>query len=390
VTLLLPVYSIMADMNVDELLQKLSNSEKVDLLAGKLTYIPLGIPGRIKYNSTDTIEIGGSFWGTKSLPQHGIPAVRLTDGPNGARGTKFFDGIRSACFPCGTALGATFNLPLLEEAGRKMGEEAKLKSAHAILGPTINMQRSPLGGRGFESLGEDPFLAGLGAAALVNGIQETGIQATLKHFVCNDQEHKRNAVHSIVTERALREIYALPFQLAIRDSSPSAIMTAYNGLNGVYCSESRKLLEEILRTEWGWDGLVVSDWYGTYSTTDATLAGLDLEMPGPPRFRGEALKFAVSTDKVRQHVLDERVRTVLNFVKKCAATGIPEQGEERTGDTPETAELLRRIGGESLVLLKNERNVLPLKKDKKVSLAPTCFNRHVPTMANTPNPFVRL
>lgn len=279
---------------------------------------------------------------------------------------RFFNGTKAACFPCGTGLGATFNLPLLHEAGVKMGAEAKSKGAHVILGPTINMQRSPLGGRGFESLGEDPVLAGLGAAALVGGIQSTGVQATIKHFVCNDQEHRRNATQAVVSERALREIYAKPFQLAVRDAAPAAFMTSYNGVNGTYCSENPKLLGELLRGEWGWEGLVMSDWYGTYSTREAVIAGLDLEMPGPARFRGEPLKFSVETDKVREHVLDERVRTVLEFVKKCAASGVKEGQEERAEDTPETAALLRKIGGESLVLLKNEGGILPFKKDKKV------------------------
>lgn len=248
-----------------------------------------------------------------------------------------------------------------------MGDEAKSKGAHVILGPTINMQRSPLGGRGFESLGEDPVLAGLGASALINGIQSKGIQATIKHFVCNDLEHKRNATQAIVTDRALREIYAKPFQIAVRDSNPASFMTAYNGINGTYCSENKELLDGLLRGEWGWKGLVMSDWFGSYSTTESVLAGLDLEMPGPPRFRGEALKFNVSTDKVREHILDERAREVLQFVKKCAASGVKEGQDERADDTPETAALLRKIGGESLVLLKNENNILPLKKDKKVS-----------------------
>lgn len=283
------------------------------------------------------------------------------------RGTKFFNGTKAACFPCGTALGSTFNAPLLREAGVKMGAEAKSKGAHVILGPTINMQRSPLGGRGFESLSEDPVLAGLGAAALVQGIQETGIQATVKHFICNDQEHKRNAVQSIVSQRALREIYGLPFQLVFRDSKPGAVMTAYNGVNGKWCSESPELLEKLLRGEWGFDGLVMSDWYGTYSTVDAVKAGLDLEMPGPPRFRGEPLKFSVGADKVRMHELDERVRTVLKFVKKCAEeSGVGEGQEERAENTEETAELLRKIGHEGTVLLKNDGGLLPFKKDKKV------------------------
>ncbi|KAF7563210.1 hypothetical protein G7046_g920 [Stylonectria norvegica] len=331
----------MADINVEEVLKKLTLADKVDLLAGI------------------------DFWHTKALPEHGVPSLRLSDGPNGVRGTKFFNGVPAACFPCGTGLGATFNQELLEEAGKKMGEEAIAKSAHVILGPTINMQRSPLGGRGFESIGEDPFLAGLGSAALIRGIQSTGVQATIKHFVCNDQEHKRQNVQSIVTERALREIYALPFQIAVRDSQPAAFMTAYNGVNGIFCSENPKLLDDMLRKEWGWDGLVMSDWYGTYTTTDAAKAGLDLEMPGPPRFRGETLKFSASTGKIWGHEIDNRAREVLKLVKKCAASGVKENGPEEAKDTPETAALLRKIGNESIVLLKNDNNVLPLAKDKR-------------------------
>lgn len=317
-------------------------------------------------NQCSLLVIAGiDFWHTKALPEHGVPSVRLTDGPNGVRGTKFFNGIPAACFPCGTAMGATFNKDLLEEAGKKMGEEAKGKSAHAILGPTINMQRSPLGGRGFESIGEDPFLAGLGAAALVRGIQSTGVQATIKHFLCNDQEDKRMGVQSILTERALREIYALPFQLTVRDAYPSAFMTAYNGINGTMCSENPKYIEDMLRKEWGWSGLVMSDWFGVYSTSPGVEAGLDLEMPGPTKFRGEALKFIASTGKPILHKIDERAREVLKFVKRCAAAGVKENGPEKTLDTPETAALLRKIGNESIVLLKNENKVLPLKRDKK-------------------------
>ena len=141
-----------------------------------------------------------------------------------------------------------------------MGEEAKIKGAHVLLGPTVNMQRSPLGGRGFESFSEDPVLAGYAAAAIVNGVQTTGVVASIKHFVTNDQEHERMAVDSRVTERALREIYLLPFQIAVRDSRPGSFMTAYNKLNGVHLSENRRILQDILRGEWGWEGLIMSDW----------------------------------------------------------------------------------------------------------------------------------
>ncbi|KAJ2967265.1 hypothetical protein NQ176_g9743 [Zarea fungicola] len=290
----------MADLNVEEVIKKLTLTEKVELLSGI------------------------DFWHTKPMPKHGIPSIRMSDGPNGVRGTKFFNGVPAACFPCGTALGSTFNQELLEQAGKTMGEEAIAKSAHLILGPTINMQRSPLGGRGFESIGEDPFLSGLGAAALVRGIQSTGVVATIKHFLCNDQEDKRMGVQSIVTERALREIYAMPFQLAVRDARPGAFMTAYNGINGTFCSENPKYLDGMLRKEWGWDGLIMSDWYGTYSTNDAITAGLDLEMPGPSRFRGEALQFNASTGKPFIHHIDARVRALLQLVKKVSSLPIQE------------------------------------------------------------------
>jgi beta-glucosidase len=162
----------------------------------------------------------------------------------------------------GTALAATWDVNLIQKGGELQGKEAIAKGASVILGPTTNMQRSPLGGRGFESFSEDPVLAGKMSVATVNGIQSTGVAATLKHYVCNDLEDKRLSSNSIVTERALREIYLMPFQMAQRDAKPMCFMTSYNLVNGTHASESRKLLQEILREEWGFDGMVMSDWYG--------------------------------------------------------------------------------------------------------------------------------
>lgn len=176
------------------------------------------------------------------------------------RGTRFVKSVPSACIPCATGLGATWDTRLLKNVGNLLGLEAKAKGAHVVLGPTTNTQRSPLGGRGFESFGEDPVLSGLLAAAYINGVQEKDIMATLKHFVCNDLEDQRRGVDVIVTERALREIYLMPFMLAIRDGHPGAIMTAYNKVNGIHCSENHRLLQGILRDEWGWEGLIMSDW----------------------------------------------------------------------------------------------------------------------------------
>ncbi|KAK4959126.1 beta-glucosidase [Elasticomyces elasticus] len=334
----------MASIDVEKVLEQLTLDEKISLLAG-----------------TD-------FWHTAAIPKHGIPSLRTSDGPNGVRGTRVFNGVPAACFPCGTALGATWNQELLLEAGKLMGEEAKAKGAHILLGPCINMQRSPLGGRGFESISEDPVLAGLGAACLTKGIQSTGVAATIKHFVTNDQEHERTAVDSIVTERALREIYLLPFQIAVRDAYPKLFMTAYNKLNGTHVSENKRILGDYLRDELGWKGVIMSDWFGTYSTSDAINAGLDLEMPGPTRWRGGLLGHLVSSRKVPMHVLDERARNVLEVVNWCAKSGVKENQKEDKIDTPETAALLRRLAGESIVLCKNEGEVLPLSKEKSILL----------------------
>lgn len=204
---------------------------------------------------------GVDAWHTYAIPRLGVPAIRTTDGPNGARGTRYFNGVPSACLPCGTALGATFDTDLVFELGRLLAAECKAKGAHVLLGPTINIQRGPLGGRGFESFSEDPVLSGLAAASYCAGVQALGVIPTLKHLVCNDQEHERVAVSALVTERALREIYLLPFQLAIKAARPGALMTSYNKLNGSHASESPGLLREIVRNEWGYEGLIVSDWF---------------------------------------------------------------------------------------------------------------------------------
>ena len=324
---------------------------------------------------------GIDFWHTAAVKRLNIPTLRTSDGPNGVRGTRFFNGVPAACFPCSTALGATWDAELLEDVGRLMGEEAIAKGSHVVLGPTINIQRSPLGGRGFESFSEDGVLSGTLAGYYCKGVQEKGVAATLKHFVCNDQEHERMAVNSIVTDRALREIYLMPFQLALRICQSKCFMTAYNKVNGTHVSENKGILEGILRKEWGWEGLIMSDWcvqssscwmpanfdrFGTYSTCDAVKAGLDLEMPGKTRWRGEALAHAVSSNKVPEFVMDERVRNLLNLINWVDGLGIPENAPEKALNRPQDQKLLRRAAGESVVLMKNQGNILPLKKEKSL------------------------
>ncbi|KAJ9144179.1 Beta-glucosidase [Pleurostoma richardsiae] len=331
-------------MDVDKLLEQLTLDEKIGLLAGI------------------------DFWHTYPVPRLGIPSIRLSDGPNGVRGTRFFGSVPSACLPCGTGIGATFDKDLVNEVGHLLADEAKAKGAHVILGPTINIQRTPLGGRGFESFSEDPILSGTLAASYCRGLEEKGITATPKHFVCNDMEHERMAVDSLVTERALREIYLMPFLVALRDGKPGAIMTSYNKMNGTHCSENERLLQGILRGEWGWDGLVMSDWFGTYSTSEAVKAGLDLEMPGPSRWRGASLNHAVNANKVPMKAINDRVRNVLKLVQKASQSGIPENAPEALLNRAEDRSLLRRVAADAIVLLKNEDSILPLKKSEKIAV----------------------
>ena len=346
-------------LDVEHVLSELTPNEKLTLLAG------MSPPRKGLASLT---PLGTDWWHTKAIPRLKVPALRMTDGPNGVRGTRFFNGVPAACFPCGTALGATFNIELLEKAGKLMAEESKAKGAQIILGPTINMQRSPLGGRGFESFSEDPVLAGQAAAAVVRGMQAEGIAATIKHFVCNDQEHERLAVNSVISQRALREIYLKPFQIVVKESNPAAFMTAYNKVNGIHASESAFLLGAVLRGEWKWEGLVMSDWYGTYSVSEAINAGLDLEMPGPSRWRTDALTHALRSKKVLPFTLDQRVRELLKFINWTERSGVPENAPEEGRDIPETGEFLRKVAAETIVLMKNEKQVLPLSKDKTVRI----------------------
>ncbi|KAH7024379.1 beta-glucosidase [Microdochium trichocladiopsis] len=331
-------------LDVDALIPQLTLEEKISLLSGR------------------------NFWETCDIPRLGIPAMRFSDGPNGARGARFFNGVAAACMPCGTGLAATWDTDLIRRAGQLLGNEIIAKGGHVSLGPTVNMQRSPLGGRGFESYSEDPVLAGAMASAMVNGVQGTGVAACIKHFVCNDGEHERQAVNCVVSERALREIYLYPFMLCQRDAKPLAYMTAYNKVNGLHVNEDPRIMKDILQKEWGFNGLIMSDWFGTYSATEAVNAGLDLEMPGPPRQRGPNIMVAVGSRKISEHTIDDRIRNLFNLINRVAPLGFPENIEEKTIDTPEIRQTLRDLANAGVVLLKNENNVLPLKKDKTIAV----------------------
>lgn len=280
--------------------------------------------------------------------------------------------------PNATGLAATFSPTLPAEAGRLLAAETKARGAVGLLAPTINICRSPLGGRTFESFGEDPTLSGIMAAKYVSALQDEGISAAIKHFVANDQEHERMGQDSIIAPRALREIYLRPFHIAQALAKPWSYMTSYNKLNGTHCSEHEWLLSGLLRTEWGFDGLVMSDWMGTYSVAEAINAGLDLEMPGKPRWRQLSLvRQLMNAHKISPVTIDERVRTILKWVQKLVVLnpdtvyGRDDSIEwTRTEDQAADAALIRRIGNEAIVMLKNESSVLPVRRGKVAVIGP--------------------
>lgn len=327
----------------------------------------------VKFKSLTLLYIGGDYWHTFPIHRLGVPAARSSDGPNGIRGQDHFKSTPTAAIPVGTALGSTWNSDLLHKVGEFLDLEARAKGVHILLAPTVNIQRIPNGGRGFESFAEDPLLAGELAASYINGFQEKGLAATIKHFVGNDQENERFSSNSVISQRALREIYLKPFEIAIQKSNPKAVMTSYNQVNGVHVSEDEYLIKNILRKEWNWDGLIMSDWTGTYSTSDALNAGLDLEMPGPGRWRGERVLHDLLSKKVTEDTLNERAHAVLNLVNSVYKSGVPENAPEKQRNTSEDQQFNRRIAGESVVLLKNDDTVLPFKKSKTLVIGPNAL-----------------
>lgn len=330
---------------IEQLLDEMTLEEKVSLLAG------------------------ASVWYTMAIERLGIPAIKVTDGPNGARGDGLFvTGVPAACFPVGIALAATWNTELVEAIGGALGEEAKTKGASVLLAPTVNIHRTPVNGRNFECYSEDPYLTAELAVAYIKGVQSRQVAATIKHFVCNDSEYQRNSISSEVGERALREIYLPPFKAAVRKAGVWALMSSYNRVNGTHSSENPILLQNILRDEWGFDGLVMSDWFGTHSSAQSVNAGQDLEMPGPAVWRGDKLLEAVRSGDVSEATIDERALNVLRLVERVGAFEHPEIVPEQAISQPAHRALIRKAAAEAAVLLKNN-GVLPLDAAKVQTLA---------------------
>lgn len=324
---------------------------------------------------------GESHWKTYAAPSAGIPSLFLSDGPHGLRkqeGAQDCMGIAESrpatCFPTASALACSFDPELVERVGAAIGEEARRQGVDVVLGPGVNIKRHPLCGRNFEYFSEDPVVSGELGSAMVRGIQSRGVGACLKHFAANSQEHARMVSDSVVDERTLRELYLAPFEHVVRHARPWSVMTAYNKLNGVYCSEHEWLLREALRGEWGFDGAVVSDWGAMSSSVASVRAGLDLCMPGPRRDHARALVEAVRSGELEEGCVNEaasHIERLARRVKACQAEGSI-GGAPALSLTDEEfyrahADLAREAAAQSAVLLKND-GVLPLNPDAKVAV----------------------
>ncbi|MBY5694584.1 beta-glucosidase [Rhizobium leguminosarum] len=323
---------------IDSILDKMTLEEQVSLLSG------------------------ADFWTTVPVERLDVPKIKVTDGPNGARGAgSLVGGVKATCFPVAIALGATWNPDLVERMGVALAQQAKSKGAAVLLAPTVNIHRSGLNGRNFECYSEDPMLTAELAVAYIKGVQSQGIAATIKHFAGNESEIERQTMSSDIDERTLREIYFPPFEQAVRRAGVMAVMSSYNRLNGTYTSEHAWLLTKVLREEWGFDGIVMSDWFGSHSTAETINAGLDLEMPGPARDRGEKLVVAVREGKVEAATVRAAARRILLLLKRVGAFEKRPDLTEQAVDLPEDRGLIRRLGAEGAVLLKND-GILPLAK----------------------------
>lgn len=335
-------------MKHKELLEKLTLEEKAALLSGK------------------------TVWQTRDIPRLSIPSIFLSDGPHGIRkqaGTGdhlgLNESLKATCFPTAAAIANSWDPVLGEEIGKALGEEAAAQDVDIVLGPGLNIKRSPLCGRNFEYFSEDPYLSGKMAAAYIRGIQSQDVYACPKHFAVNSQEKRRMAMDAVVDERTLREIYLTGFEIAVKEGNARAIMTSYNQVNEAYANENKELLVDILRNEWGFDGLVVTDWGGSNDHVEGVRCQSDLEMPAPGLDSARELLRAVKEGRISQEELDLCVDQVLTAV--CDLSEKKRSGEK--GFDPKTHhELAKKAAAQSAVLLKNEEEILPLKGKTKVAL----------------------
>ena len=293
------------------------------------------------------------MWTTQAVEPAGIPSITLSDGPMGIASGKVDERDIARLSPCATTLGASWDINLVKRIGILVGQEAVERQIDAVLAPNINLARSPLAGRAFEYFSEDPFLTGILGAAWIAGLQSTGTGSVAKHLVCNDSETARDQVDVQVGERALREVYLLPFEFAA-EAGCAGMLAAYNRVNGRYCSEQHHVLTKIVKNEWGYPSAIMSDWFGTHSTALTLTGGLDLEMPGPARFLGAKSTEAVSSGEVEAARVQDAASRVAMLARKCSGT------KSRPLTEDQAQALLAEAAAAGFVLLKNEAALLPL------------------------------
>ena len=310
---------------------------------------------------------GASAWTTVPIERLDIPEMVVSDGPHGVRRvpdvhSMAIKSLPATCFPTASCLASTWDVDLLTEMGEALAEECIALNVDVLLGPGVNIKRSPLGGRNFEYMSEDPFLAGEMVTSLIKAIQSKGVGTSLKHFAANNQEFQRFSINAEVDERTLNEIYLLAFETAVKKAKPWTVMCAYNKLNGTYCSEHYELLVNILKQDWDFEGLVVSDWGAVHDRVASLQGGLDLEMPGPQEHRVKAVIDAVRSGELDESILDESVRRILGILFKTKDT--PKGGDF---NQDEHHALARKIAAEGMVLLKNN-GILPLKGQQHIAV----------------------
>ncbi|MUG23288.1 glycosyl hydrolase [Paenibacillus macerans] len=317
---------------------------------------------------------GDSFWATKAIERLGIPSITMTDGPHGLRKQAgesdhlgLNQSIPSTCFPPGAGLASSWNRELVQNVGKAIGKEAQAEGVSIVLGPSVNIKRSPLCGRNFEYFSEDPYLTGELAAAHISGVQCEGVGSSLKHFAVNNQEHRRMTTDAVVDERTLREIYLTGFEMAVKKSQPWTVMSAYNRLNGTYCSENETLLTRILKEEWGHEGFVVSDWGAVNEAAASVAAGMELEMPSSHGEGPRKIAMAVENGQLSMAALDRAVGRLLSVIFKA----VDNRRADAAYDPEEHHRLAREAARETMVLLKNENGLLPLPKQGKFAVIGT-------------------
>jgi beta-glucosidase len=307
------------------------------------------------------LTLGKDFWHTQAIERLGIPSIAMNDGPHGVRKPKSGEeigiggSIPATCFPTASALAASWDTGLLNEVGQALGDECLALDVQVLLGPGLNIKRTPLCGRNFEYFSEDPVLSGELATAHVRGVQSRGIGTSVKHYACNNQEYERNTINVEVDSRTLHEIYLSGFERVVRQAEPWTVMGAYNRVDGLFACENPYLLREMLKQAWGFQGVVVSDWGAVNDKTQALLAGLDLEMPGG--WRQPKIVELIKSGEIPEPVIDEAVNRLLRMI----LTGVANRKPGSSVNWDEHNALARRAAAESMVLLKNHDNILPLR-----------------------------